>query len=88
MNVVAYPKVVLSKEGKVYLDLKVDSKRVRVFNGSKFQIDLNPNSFPENQRVLQANILAAQIYSKLLAGYNPFNNAVKNKIQGLSDLEV
>ena len=88
MNVVAYPKVALSKEGKVYLDLKVDSKRVRVFNGSKFQIDLNPNSFPEDQRVLQANILAAQIYSKLLAGYNPFNNAVKNKIQGLSDMEV
>ena len=88
MNVVAYPKVVLNKEGKVYLDLIVDSKRVRVFNGSKFQLDLNPNSFPEDQRLAQANILAAQIYSKLLAGYNPLHNAVKNKLQGLSDMEL
>ena len=88
MNVVAYPKVVLNKEGKVYLDLIVDSKRVRVFNGSKFQVDLNPNSFPEDQRLAQANILAAQIYSKLFAGYNPLDNAIKNKLQGLSDMEV
>ena len=88
MNVVAYPKVVLNKEGKVYLDLIVDSKRVRVFNGSKFQLDLNPNSFPEDQRLAQANILAAQIYSKLFAGYNPLDNAIKNKLQGLSDMEV
>ena len=88
MNVVAYPKVVLNKEGNVYLDLIVDSKRVRVFNGSKFQVDLNPNSFPEDQRLAQANILAAQIYSKLLAGYNPLHNAVKNRIQSLSDMEV
>jgi integrase len=88
MNVVAYPKVVLNKEGNVYLDLIVNSKRVRVFNGSKFQVDLNPNSFPEDQRLAQANILAAQIYSKLLAGYNPLHNAVKNRIQSLSDMEV
>ncbi|MGA0031112.1 MAG: hypothetical protein ACO3FS_04245, partial [Flavobacteriaceae bacterium] len=88
MNAFAYPKVVFSKKGKVYLDLRVDSKRVRVFNGSKFRIDLNPNSFPEDQRLVQANILAAQIYSKLLSGYNPLNKAVKNKLQGLSDLEV
>ena len=88
MNVVAYPKVVLKKEGKVYLNLIVDSKRVRVFNGSKFQVDLYPNSFPEEQRLVQANILAAQVYSKLLAGYNPFHKAVQNGLQELTDLEV
>jgi len=88
MKAFTYPKVVLTKDQKAYLDLKIDSKRVRVFNGSKFQIELNPNSFPKEQRFVQANILAAQIYSKLLAGYNPFHKAVINKLQGLSDLEV
>ena len=83
-----YPKVVLTKDQKVYLDIKIDYKRVRVFNGNKFQVELNPNSFPKEQRLVQANILAAIIYSKLLTGYNPFHKAVKNKLQGLSDMEV
>jgi len=88
MRAFNYPKMVLTKDQKVYLDIKIDSKRIRVFNGRKFQVDLNPNSFPEEQRLVQANILAAQIYSKLLAGYDPFHKAIKNKLQGLSDIEV
>ena len=83
-----YPKVVLTKDQKVYLDIRIDFKRIRVFNGNKFQVELNPNSFPKEQRLVQANILAALIYSKLSTGYNPFHKAVKNKLQGLSDMEV
>ena len=36
-----------------------------------------PNSYPESQRLNQANILAAQVYAKLLAGETP---KLKNKL--------
>ena len=88
MNAINYPKVVSGKDEKVYLDVKVSGKRMRVSNGKKFSINLSPNSYPIKERINQANILAAQIYAKLLSGYDPFHIKVLNKIQGLSDLEV
>ena len=88
MGSISYPKVVLTKDQKVYLDFKIDSKRVRVFNGSKFQIDLNPNSFPIESRIHQANILAAEVYSKLLQGYNPLNTSINKRIYMESDLKL
>ena len=71
MEAINYPKVVSSKDKKVYLDLKIGGNRMRLSNGSKFNIDLFPNSYPEDQRINQANILAAQVYAKLLAGESP-----------------
>ena len=71
-----YPKVVYGRDKKVYLDLKIGDKRMRLYNGNKFNINLFPNSYPESQRINQANILAAQIYTKLLAGELP---RVKNQ---------
>ena len=88
MHPVPYPKVVLTKDQKVYLDIKIDSKRVRVFNGNKFYLDLNPNRFPIHERVNQANILAAQVYNKLLSGYNPFQSPNKNDIHRKTDIEI
>jgi len=88
MNSINYPKVVFGKDEKVYLDIKVSGKRMRVSNGRKFSINLSPNSYPVKERSNQANILAAQIYAKLLSGYDPFHIKVLNKIQGLSDLDV
>jgi integrase len=81
MEAINYPKVVSSKDKKVYLDLKIGGNRMRLSNGSKFNIDLFPNSYPENQRINQANILAAQVYAKLLAGESP---KIKNE-QGVLD---
>jgi integrase len=72
MNPINYPKVVSGKNGKVYLNISVRGKRMRLFNGSRFGLDLQPNSFPLPQRVNQAHILAAQVYTKLLAGDLPF----------------
>ncbi len=81
MEAINYPKVVSGRDKKVYLDLKIGSKRMRLSNGSKFNIDLFPNSYPENQRINQANILAAQVYAKLLGGESP---KIKNE-QGVLD---
>lgn len=83
-----YPKVVLAKDNTVYLDIKVSGRRMRISNGSKFSLNLSPNTYPITERINQANILAAQIYTKLLSGYDPFSIEAANKIQGLSDLEV
>jgi len=71
MHAINYPKVVCGKDQKVYIDLMLDGKRMRLFNGRKFDLELSPNSYPENQRLNQANILAAQIYAKLLSGASP-----------------
>jgi len=81
MDAINYPKVVSGRDKKVYLDLKIGSKRMRLSNGSKFSIELFPNSYPENERINQANILAAQVYAKLLAGESP---QIKNE-QGVLD---
>ena len=82
MDAINYPKVVYRKDQKVYLDLKLDGKRMRLFNGKKFNIELYPNSFPKDQRLNQANILAAQIYAKLLSGASPM---IKNQVGLLSN---
>ena len=85
---ISYPKIHQRPDGKIELIVYYQGKRMRLQNGKTFGINLKPNSFPESERLAQSKILAAQIYSKLLAGYNPLHNAVKNELQGLSDMEV
>ncbi|MGA0012536.1 MAG: hypothetical protein ACO3FD_05585, partial [Flavobacteriaceae bacterium] len=85
---ISYPKIHQRFDGRIELVVYYQGKRLRLQNGKTFNINLKPNSFPESERLAQSNLLAAQIYSQLLAGYNPFHKAVKNKLQGLSDLEV
>jgi len=81
MEVINYPKVISGRDKKVYLDLKIGKKRMRLFNGRKFSIELFPNSYPENERINQANILAAHVYAKLLTGESP---QIRNE-QGVLD---
>ena len=88
IQAVSYPKIHSRPDGRVEVIVNYQGKRIRLQNGSTFGIALKPNSFPESQRLNQANILAAQVYSKLLGGYNPFHLAVRNKIQGLPDLKI
>ena len=85
---ISYPKIHQRTDGKVEVIVYYQGNRMRLQNGKTFGVNLKPNSFPEGERLAQSNILAAQIYSKLLAGYNPLHKAIKNKLQGLSDLEV
>mgnify|MGYP001066823078 CR=1 FL=1 len=85
---ISYPRIRRRPDGRVEVVVNYKGKRMRLQNGRSFGIQLKPNSFPESERLVQSKILAAQVYSKLLAGYNPLHKAVKNKLQGLSDIEV
>lgn len=85
---ISYPKIHLRTDGRVEVIVNFNGKRMRLQNGSSFGIHLKPNSFPKDQRINQAQLLASQIYSTLLSGYNPFNIAAKNRIQELSDIEI
>ena len=71
MKAINYPKVVLNKEHKVYVSFYIDKRRYRLYNGSRLEIDLNPNDFPEIERLNQGHILASAIYQKLIAGDMP-----------------
>lgn len=44
---------------------------MRLQNGRAFGLNLRPNSFPFKERINQGNILAAEVYSKLLSGMVP-----------------
>lgn len=85
---VSYPKVRLRPDGRVEVVLIFQGKRMRLQNGNAFKIPLKPNTFPLNERLSQANVLAAQIYSSLLSGYNPYNKARVNGIHHLNDCQV
>ena len=85
---VSYPKIHQRPDGRVEVIVNFKGKRMRLQNGSKFNIQLRPNSFPKEHRVNQAHLLASQIYSSLLNGFNPFEAGVKNKIKELSDIEI
>ena len=86
MHAINYPKVVCGKDQKVYIDLKLDGKRMRLFHGRKFDLELCPNSYPENQRLNQANILAAQIYAKLISGASPMIKNPEGLLSNQTDL--
>ena len=85
---VSYPKVRLRPDGRVEIVLTFQGKRMRLQNGNAFKIPLKPNTFPLNERLSQANILAAKIYSSLLSGYNPHNQGRINGIHQLNDCQV
>jgi len=85
MKTIDYPKVTRLNSGKVYVSFKIQGKRVRVFNGNKFDLDINPNKYDFNQRIEVGNLLAAKIYEKLLIGEDLIKKA-ENKV--LSDIEA
>ena len=66
-----YPKVVLRKDGRIEVNIIYGHTRLRLQNGSYFQIDLKPNSFVGEERIAQGHRLAALIYQKLQEGYVP-----------------
>ena len=86
MDAINYPKVVYRKDQKVYLDLNINGKRMRLFNGKKFNIELSPNSYPKDQRLNQANILAAQVYAKLISGASPMIKNPEGLLSNQTDL--
>ena len=63
-----YPKVHIDSQDRVFVSIYVNKKRYRIYNGKRFGSTLEPNSFPPEERLSQANILAAELYNYLKGG--------------------
>ena len=61
-NSLSYPKVCKRKDGKYYVDFKLNNKRYRLFSGRLIGSSLNPNSYPPKQRYSATSTLAKQVY--------------------------
>jgi len=61
-NSLSYPKVCKRKDGKYYVDFKLNNKRYRLFSGRLIGSSLNPNSYPAKQRYSATSTLAKQVY--------------------------
>ena len=61
-NSLSYPKVCKRKDGKYYVDFKLNNKRYRLFSGRLIGSSLNPNSYPAKQRYSITSTLAKQVY--------------------------
>ena len=61
-NSLSYPKVCKRRDGKYYVDFKLNYKRYRLFSGRLIGSSLNPNSYPAKQRYSITSTLAKQVY--------------------------
>ena len=68
MNIINFPKVGTTTDQKVFVSFYLNNKRLRLFNGNRIGINLEPNSFPLNQRIPQAKLLAAEVYKHITSG--------------------
>jgi len=62
------PKVTQLKSGRVYVSFKLNNKRIRLFNGYRYGINLNPNEALIGERIEIAKLLAYEIDKKLKKG--------------------
>ena len=65
---VKYPKIKSDKKQRFYVVFHSNGKRYRLYNGSKINSNLYPNSHPINQRYEIAKLLCAEVYKHLLSG--------------------
>jgi len=65
---VNYPKVKVNSANRVYVVFYQNNRRYRLFNGSKINSDIYPNSYPISERLRIGNLLAAEVYQFLLSG--------------------
>ena len=63
-----FPQVHTDSSKKVYVSFYIDGKRYRLYNGKRINSSTDPNSYPIDQRIPIANILASEIHSFLLKG--------------------
>ena len=63
-----FPKVHIDSSNKVFVSFYINNKRYRLYNGKRINSPTNPNSYPIEQRLSKAKVLAAEIYSYLLNG--------------------
>jgi len=65
---VNYPKVKSSTDQRVFIEFYQNKKRYRLFNGSKINVEIHPNSYPVRRRIEIGNQLASEVYSLLIKG--------------------
>lgn len=63
-----YPKVKQDSRKRVYVDFAYRGKRYRLYNGKRINSPITPNSFPSDERVEIAKLLAAEVYKFLCSG--------------------
>jgi integrase len=80
-NTLSYPKVCKRKDGKYYIDFKLNNKRYRLFSGRLTESSISPNSYPAKLRHSVTKSLAKQTYDYIVS-----NNYSLNK--PLNDLEL
>ena len=89
-NSLSYPKVCKRKDGKYYVDFKLNNKRYRLFSGRLIGSSISPNSYPAKLRYSVTSDLAKQVYkfivaneysiTKPLSTLDHFNNLIANKL--------
>ena len=74
-NNLSYPKVCKRKDGKYYIDFKLNNIRYRLFSGRLINSSLYPNSFPVKLRRTKTFILAKQVYHFIVSNnYSLYRN--------------
>ena len=66
-NNLSYPKVCKRKDGKYYVDFKLNNKRYRLFSGRLIGSSLYPNSYPAKKRYSATSTLAKQVYEFIVS---------------------
>ena len=84
-----YPKVTLTKTNQVYVSIYYNDKRIRLFSGKRFNINIYPNYFPISERIHQANLLAAEVFKLISSGIRlkedkPVLKTLKNDLDYIS----
>ena len=65
---VKYPKIKSDNKKRFYVVFYQKDKRYRLFNGSKINSNLYPNSYPLNKRYEIAQLLAAEVFKYISSG--------------------
>ena len=64
---VMYPRVKFNSESRVYVTFYQNNKRYRLFNGSKINSEIYPNTYPIYKRIEMGNLLASEVYQFLIS---------------------
>ena len=78
---VMYPRVKFNSESRVYITFYQNNKRYRLFNGSKINSEIYPNTYPISKRLEIGSLLAAEVYQFLISGLTLEQLKVSNLIK-------
>ena len=78
-NSVSYPKVKRRKDGKYFIEFKLNAKRYRLFSANKIGLSINPNSHPPHNRRNIAKDLAKEVYDFLIQNNYSFKK-IESKV--------